>query len=184
MTQTFFFDPLETLVVDIFAWFWIHLGIGYLSSRIPLRWINSERKFFHAYGWEKEGQIYERLFHVRSWKHLIPNGSAVYRGAFSIRNLKTMDIAYLERWLKESVRAEICHWAMIFPGFLFFLWNNVVMGWLMVIYAFLNNAVPIIMQRFNRPRMRKLLVQLKRQHEQKGEKTFYVQQPALSHTYK
>ncbi len=71
-----------------------------------------------------------------------------------------MILAYLESWLKESVRAEICHWAMIIPCFLFFLWNNFALGLGMVAYAFLNNMFPIIVQRYNRPRMRKLLAHL------------------------
>jgi glycosyl-4,4'-diaponeurosporenoate acyltransferase len=46
---------------------------------------------------------------------------------------------------------------MIVPGFFFFLWNDVILGWLMVAYAFLNNLPFIIVQRFNRPRIRKLI---------------------------
>ena len=91
-----------------------------------------------------------------------PQWFELYRGAFSIQNLPTHDPAYLEWWLKESVRAEICHWTMIIPCFLFFLWNNIAIGWGMVAYALLNNSVPIILQRYNRPRMRKLLAQLER----------------------
>jgi glycosyl-4,4'-diaponeurosporenoate acyltransferase len=161
--QIFFFNAIHTILIDIFAWVVFHLSIGYLSSKIPLEWLNPNRWLFQTFFWEKGGEIYQQLFRVRSWKKFIPNGSRLYRGAFSIRNLKTSDPAYLDRWLKESVRAEICHWVMILPGFLFFLWNNVFIGWIMVIYAFLNNLVPIIAQRFNRPRMRKFLAQLEKQ---------------------
>lgn len=155
--QIFYFDPIETIIVDVFAWLVFHLSIGYLSSKIPLNWLNPNQWLFQTFPWEKGGLIYEKLFHVRSWKRFIPSGSALYRGAFSIKHLPSSSLAYLERWLKESVRAEICHWVMIIPGFFFFLWNSINMSWVMVAYAFLNNLVPIIMQRFNRPRMRKLL---------------------------
>ncbi len=162
--QILFFDSVETIIIDIVAWVMFHLSIGYLSSKIPLEWLDPDRRFFQTFSWEKEGKIYDQLFHVRSWKRFIPNGSALYRGAFSIKNLSVNDLAYLERWLVESVRAEVCHWLMIIPGYLFFLWNDVVGGWIMVLYAFLNNLVPIVMQRFNRPRMRKLLAQIKRRN--------------------
>ena len=165
--QIIFLDTVETIIVDVVAWLIFHLGIGYGSSKIPLEKLNPERKFFHTYKWEQGGAIYDKLFKVRSWKQLIPNGSALYKGAFSIRRLPAEnDPEYLQRWLKESVRAEICHWLMILPGFLFFLWNTVLVGWLMVLYAFLNNLVPIVMQRFNRPRMRKLLKMIERQSNQ------------------
>jgi len=160
--QIIFLDQAHTFLLDIVAWVGFHLSIGYLSSRIPLMWLNPNHPFFQTLPWEKGGEIYQRWFRVRDWKRIIPNGSALYKGAFSIKNLNNADLAYLQRWLVESVRAEVCHWIMILPGFLFFFWNNVVVGWVMVAYAFLNNLVPIIMQRYNRPRMRKLLAQLER----------------------
>jgi glycosyl-4,4'-diaponeurosporenoate acyltransferase len=161
--QSISLTPTAMFLIDIIAWATIQLSLGYLSSRIPLEWLNPNHPFFQTLAWEKGGEIYQKLFRVRSWKHIIPNGSAVYRGAFSIKNLPSNDIAYLRRWLKESVRAEVCHWAMIVPGFFFFLWNSVALGWLNLAYAFLSNLVPIILQRFNRPRMRRLLTQLERQ---------------------
>jgi len=162
--QILFLDPFQTLLLDINAWLVIHLGLGYLSSRLPLDWLNPAQRLFRTFSWEKDGEIYQKFFHIRSWKHLIPSGSRLYRGAFSIQNLPTHDPTYLEGWLKESVRAEICHWAMIIPCFLFFLWNSIAIGWGMVAYALLNNIFPIILQRYNRPRMRKLLAQLERKN--------------------
>lgn len=181
--QVIFLSPIETIIIDILAWVVFHLNIGYLSSKIPLQWLNPNRRFFQAFSWEKDGRIYDQIFHVRAWKRFIPNGSALYRGTFSIKKLLTYDPAYLERWLVESVRSEVCHWLMIMPGFLFFLWNSIIGGWLMVLYALLNNLVPIIMQRFNRPRMRKLLAQLKKSTFVNDEfVVMYAPQQALSHS--
>lgn len=179
-----YLDPLDTIIIDVLAWVVFHLSTGYLSSKIPLKWLNPNRRFFQTFPWEKNGAIYDKLFHVRSWKRFIPNGAALYRGAFSIKNLPTNDLAYLSRWLKESVRAEVCHWVMIVPGFFFFLWNDVAMGWLMLAYAFINNLVPIVMQRFNRPRMRKLLAQIESKIPQKEDGSLlYASQKTLSHSY-
>ena len=182
--QILFLDPLETAVVDVVAWIAIHLSLGYLSSKIPLARLDPNRRFFQAFAWEKNGEIYQQLFGVKYWKHFMPNGSALYPGAFSIRNLLSFDPAYLEVWLQESVRAETCHWAMIFPGVFFFLWNSVAGGWGMVAYAVLNNVVPIILQRFNRPRVRRLLARLQMESSQKGAVDVVNAPPqALSHSY-
>lgn len=184
MTQQYFLDPIEVIIVDILTWFLFHLSIGYCSSKIPLGWIDPNHWFFQTFSWEKGGEIYQKLFKVRSWKRFIPNGSRLYRNAFSIKNLPTNEIMYLERWLIESIRAEICHWVMILPGFLFFLWNNVTLGWTMVAYACLNNLVPIVMQRFNRPRMRKLIDQYQRKNLQNGAvSAINVCQQALTNSY-
>ncbi len=160
--QIFFLEPLETFFVDVVTWIIFHLSIGYLSTKIPFKWLNPDLRFFNSYDWEKDGGIYDKIFHVRAWKDRIPDGSRMYRGTFSIKRLPTADISYLTRWLSESIRSEICHWAMIIPGGFFFLWNDLSAGRAMVIYAILNNIVPIIMQRYNRPRMRKLIAQLER----------------------
>ena len=157
--QKIFLTPTQTFLMDVISWIFFHLSIGFLSTKIPHAWINPNLRFFMSYAWEKNGEIYETLFHVRSWKDLVPDGSRMYRGTFSIKHLLTSDPEYLIFWLNESIRAELCHWAMIVPAFFFFLWNDVLVSWLMVLYAILNNLVPIIMQRYNRPRMRRLIAQ-------------------------
>lgn len=181
--QILFLDPLSTMMVDVLAWVVIHLSIGYWSSKIPLNRLNPNHWLFQTFNWEKDGEVYQKFFRVRSWKKFIPNGSRLYRGGFSIKNLTANDPAYLNRCLKETVRADICHWLMILPGYLFFLWNNVALGWVMVIYAHLNNLVPIIMQRFNRPRIRKYLAYMERKYPQHDTPIDHNSQKAFSHSY-
>jgi glycosyl-4,4'-diaponeurosporenoate acyltransferase len=162
--QIFYLEPMNTFILDVLVWVIFHLGIGYLSLKFPENWLDPNLHFFQAHPWEEEGKLYQRLFNVRSWKHLIPDGSKAYKHAYSIKHLASSELSHLKRWLKESVRSELCHWFMILPAPLFFLWNSIKGGWLMVLYAFLNNLVPIILQRFNRPRMRRLLAQLQMQN--------------------
>jgi len=182
MLQILFLDPVQTIILDIIAWTIIQLSIGYFSSRIPLDHLDPNQWFFQTFKWENDGKIYQKLFHIRSWKHLIPNGSALYRDGYSIKNLSSRDPEYLERWLKESVRSEICHWRMIIPCIFFFLWNSVTMGWIMVAYALISNLVPIILQRYNRPRIRRLLDQVEKKNPGKGA-IYVVPQKEFSHSY-
>jgi glycosyl-4,4'-diaponeurosporenoate acyltransferase len=157
--QIVFFAPLQTFLLDVVAWIFFHLGIGFCSSKIPIGKFDPDQRFFQTFPWEKGGAIYQKLFRVRSWKKFIPQGSALYKNAFSLQHLTTKDPAYLERWLRESIRAEFCHWVMILPGFFFVMWNDVVGSWLVMAYALITNLVPIVLQRFNRPRMRRMLLQ-------------------------
>jgi glycosyl-4,4'-diaponeurosporenoate acyltransferase len=157
--QILFFDTLKTVFVDIVTWVCLHLGIGYWCSRIPIEQFDINQRFYQTFRWEKGGTIYQQLFHVRSWKRFIPQGSKLYRDAFSLQNLPNMEPAFLMRWVQESIRAEFCHWMMVFPSIFFFLWNGELGGWLMVAYAALNNFFPIVAQRFNRPRIRRYLEQ-------------------------
>jgi glycosyl-4,4'-diaponeurosporenoate acyltransferase len=180
-----FLSDLATGVMDVIAWICFHLSIGYWSSRIPINFFDPQRALYLTKKWERGGEIYDKIFHVRSWKKFIPSGANLYPNTFKIKTLPSFKLDYVEHWLKESCRAEFCHWIMILPGFLFFLWNSVEVGWWMVLYAILNNLVPIIMQRYNRPRVRKMLAQLTKNAPQKQE--LYVNfepQEALSHSYR
>lgn len=160
--QILFLNPKDTFFVDIIAWILFHLSIGYFSAKIPLKSFHPGFWLYRDYPWEKGGKFYDRIFHVHSWKRFIPGLGKFTSNKFSLQNLESANLDYLTAWLKESCRAEICHWVMIIPGFLFFLWNSVEVGWWMVAYAFTNNLIPIIMQRYNRPRIRKMIKVLER----------------------
>ncbi len=153
-------------LLNLCIWILIHLSIGFWSSRIPVTWFNPDSSLYRMRKWEGGGTVYQRLFRVRSWKRFLPFGGHLYPNTFSLQSLQAFDIPYLERWLKESCRSEFCHWMLILPGFFFFFWNNVQMAWWMVIYAVVNNFFPIVVQRYNRPRVRNLLSNLKRSPRQ------------------
>lgn len=57
----------------------------------------------------------------------------------------------------ETQRAEWTHWVSMLPAPLFFIWNPVWAGWLMILYALIANLPFIIIQRYNRPRLLKLI---------------------------
>jgi len=74
---------------------------------------------------EKGGEIYQKIFRVKSWKKLILSGAALYRGAYEVKHITEYSVENVRLWVKESCRSEFCHIVMILPGFLFFLWNSV-----------------------------------------------------------
>ncbi|MEN6570838.1 MAG: hypothetical protein ABFD24_03255 [Anaerolineaceae bacterium] len=180
-----FLDSFETLVVDILAWVIFHLSIGYTTSKIHVDKFNPDRKWYQTKPWEKGGEVYQQIFRVKDWKKFIPSGAALYKGAYEIKNMVSYSVQNVRLWLKESCRAEFCHWMMILPGFFFFLWNSTAGAWVNLAYAILNNLVPIVMQRYNRPRVRKLLLQLERKSNTKEEPAInYAPQTSYSHSYR
>ncbi|MDW0113292.1 hypothetical protein QT711_08830 [Sporosarcina saromensis] len=76
---------------------------------------------------------------------------------FSKRQMHGRDSTSLSLFLLESRRAEFVHWLMIVPSFLFFLWNPLWAAWLNVLYAVLFNVPLIIIQRYNRPRLERII---------------------------
>lgn len=182
--RIFYFADELTALLDVVIWVIFHLNIGYWTSKLPVDIFDPQKPWYLTRPWEKSGEIYQELFKVKDWKRYIPSGAAVYKNTYEVKHINTFDVENVKLWLKESCRSEFCHWVMILPGFLFFLWNSTVGGWIMMAYAVLNNLVPIVMQRYNRPRVRKLLARLQKESIRGMEPQINLdRQQTFSHSY-
>jgi glycosyl-4,4'-diaponeurosporenoate acyltransferase len=98
--------------------------------------------------------VYEDVFRIRSWKGRLPDGADLLRWrSFRKRTLAERTPAYLERFSRETCRAELTHLLTMAWAPAFFLWNPVWVGWLMIAYALAENVPPILAQRYNRCRL-------------------------------
>ena len=149
-----------TILIDFFAWFLIHIGTAMLALALPDRVFAAGRGWFATRGWEQNGQLWQTIFRVKSWKRRLPDGALIAGRGFAKRSLQTADPAYLRRFILESNRAELTHALAIPPALLFFLWNPAIAGWLMLVYALAANGPCLIAQRYNRPRIQKLLAMI------------------------
>jgi glycosyl-4,4'-diaponeurosporenoate acyltransferase len=116
---------------------------------------------FRLRPWEDEGRVYDRLFAVRRWKGLLPDGGAAWKQkGYQKKKLTDLSQENLERFIVESARAELTHMLAILPFWVFgfFAPPNVV--WIMLAYALAVNLPCMIAQRYNRPRVRALLKRL------------------------
>ncbi len=155
---------LWTVVIDCIAWIVIHLTVAYFSVRLPLSAFNPGSWLYRTRKWEKDGTLYNRFLSVKKWKALLPSGGTAFRG-FPMKRIESRKPEYLRRWLVETCRSELCHWIAFFSAFLFFLWNPPVAGGIMVLYAFWANMPCIVVQRYNRPVLSKLIRMKTAAHE-------------------
>jgi len=146
-----------TIVVNGAAWGILQPGIAYLCTQIPVSAFSASTWLFRPRTWERDGDIYQRAFRVRRWKGWLPSGGAVFEGGFSMRRIASSDTVYLHRWVRETCRAELTHWVAVLVSALFFLWNRPLVAMLMVVYALAANLPCIIAQRYNRPRLLRVL---------------------------
>ena len=63
----------------------------------------------------------------------------------------------MRRLAIETRRAELVHWTLMACGPLFFLWNPPALGFAMVVFALAANVPCVVIQRFNRPRLLRLI---------------------------
>jgi len=155
--QIWYFTSFWTVIIDFVVWFTIHLGFGYLINLVPLRFFNSGGSIYQVRSWVERGDIYQRLFRVKSWKKKLPDGASLFKRGFKKKIIKNKKLMYLEKYLEETCRAETSHWILLSIAPLFFLWNPVWAGYVNVAYALIANLPCIITQRYNRPHFIKLV---------------------------
>jgi len=158
--MVFHLPTLPIILIDIAAWFAIHMGISFLMTRISKSDFHTRSWLFRPGKWERNGKVYERLFRVKNWKKRLPDGAALFKGGFKKKHLEGIDQVYLEDFIRETCRAELTHWIVLLFGFIFLIWNLWWVGIIMVIYAFLVNLPCIITQRYNRIRLKRVYIKL------------------------
>ncbi|UJL46158.1 glycosyl-4,4'-diaponeurosporenoate acyltransferase [Virgibacillus sp. NKC19-16] len=146
-----------TVIIDIIVWGFFHLGISWLTLKMPIRWFEKNSFLYSIQAWEQGGQFWQKHFRVKKWKSVVPDGAKLFKQGFEKRELSKKDRSFLVTFILESRRAELTHWLCIPPAILFFLWNPPWAGWIMIAYAVLVNVPIIILQRYNRARLERVV---------------------------
>lgn len=145
------------ITINILAWPIIQMGLAWAGTKAPHTWFHPQTWFFQTFPFERTGKCYEWIFLVRFWKDWLPDGAGWFKGGFPKRNLAKADPAYLQRFIVETCRGETVHWLAFSAAGIFFLWNEAWVGWIMVGYGFLSNTPCIVVQRYNRARLRRIV---------------------------
>jgi len=142
-----------TLVLMWLGW---SLLVGWVAHRMSLDGLEPWRRRLRLRGWERGGRVYERIG-VRRWKDALPEAGAWLPGGVSKRRIPPSRAGGVARLRIETVRAECSHWLGLVPiGWLFLLLPPAVAA-LNVVYALAANVPCIVVQRFNRGRLDRVL---------------------------
>lgn len=156
-----FLPDVWTLVLCFIVWPVLQVGAALLCLFLPDRVFSPDRFFYRAHPFENQGRIYDSIFRVSRWKHLLPDGGTVWKKrGYAKRRLLNFSKENLEKYLVESCRAEMTHWLAIAPFFVFWLFTPPFVPWIMLAYALIINGPCIIAQRYNRPRIQRLLMKM------------------------
>jgi glycosyl-4,4'-diaponeurosporenoate acyltransferase len=160
----FHMGTLYTVLIDIAVWFAIHMGVSYLMTRRPRYSFNPESWLYRERGWEGKGSLYYRWLKVGIWKHVLPDGAALFESGFKKKYLQEYTLAYFQDFRQETCRAELTHWIVFSISLIFFIWNIWWVGIIMIIYAFSANMPCIITQRYNRIRLNRVIIKMQGLH--------------------
>lgn len=152
----------ETWTAALYLLLWPAFQIiaSLAAMKMPDRYFSPFSLPYREFGWEKSGLLYNRLLMVRKWKDLLPELGLTLRGGLRKRALHDFTKSGLEKFLVESCRAE---WSHLLAILLFVLISFFVPGkaaLFLLVYGLLVNLPCIIVQRYNRPRVIKLLEKL------------------------
>ncbi|MFP4416864.1 MAG: glycosyl-4,4'-diaponeurosporenoate acyltransferase [Chitinivibrionales bacterium] len=150
-------EKVGLIAANSLAWLTIHMGIAFLVTRLPVTLFKPDAWLFHTRPWEKNGELYDTMFKVARWKGALPDGATWFIGGFAKARLKVANPSYLARFISETCRGESVHWLVIAVTPIFLLWNSFSSFSIMIVYALASNMPCIIAQRYNRPRLSRLL---------------------------
>lgn len=137
------------IVLNTVAWLVIQIGLAWSFTKMPAAWFKPRDPF----DWEDGGRFYKRVFRLKSWKDRLPDGARWFGGGFAKSALARKQGEYFQRFIRETWRGELCHWAAIACAPVFFLWNPWWGDVIIVAYALAANLPCILVQRYNRARL-------------------------------
>jgi len=145
------------VAVSVVAWLVLGFAVGYGAHRLALSRLDHDGRLTRLASFEQDGRWYERRLRIRRWKDRLPEAGGLFAGGFSQRALRDRRRDTLERFVAETRRAELTHWVLLFMAPLFFLWNPAWLAAAMVLYALAANVPCLLVQRYNRARLLRIL---------------------------
>ena len=148
-------STFSTVLLDIVAWLFFHLAVSYWVTRRPAEKFSCLNGWYRPRSFEKETRLY-RILRVHDWKSNLPDAAPWFAGPPKSKLPGRHKVA-LSLFLTETCRGELAHWLTFLCGPLFFLWNKPWVGAVMMFYAGLINFPCILVQRYNRLRLWRIL---------------------------
>ena len=134
-------------------------GLGVLSfflgRLLPKRWLHPDKFPFRTYAWEEK--LWKAL-QIRKWQAKVPDMSRLFKKLMPAKALTQKTAQDLPIMIQETCVAELTHGLLCFAGLaLLKIWRGPGGVILTVIYIVFGNLPFLLIQRYNRPRLQRLL---------------------------
>lgn len=149
------------VAADAGVWAGWSAVVGYTAHRLPAERLAHDGRLTRLRAVERGGRVYERL-RIRRWKDRLPELGEAFRGGVSKRALRSGTSADLRSLAAETRRAELVHWGIPAVVPVFALWNPAPLMAAMVAYAVVANVPCLLVQRYNRGRLLRVIARRER----------------------
>ena len=140
-------------------WYLVITGIVafFVGRVLPKKWFRADLFPYRTLKFEDEGHFYDK-FSVRKWQNKVPDMSKILPFMMPPKKLTGNYKERLPRMLQETCVAELIHMLNCVAGlYCLKLYPGIGGVIIYLIYVFLLNLPFVVIQRYNRPRLMKLL---------------------------
>lgn len=155
-----FFHLIPIAIEQFLLFAFIVLIVGAISfvvgELLPRKNFDYTAFPYRPFRWEKNGEIYRKI-RIEKWKDHVPDMSRHVKTMFAKEIVSPRDPEYTRRLILETCVAELVHYVLmllspIFPQYMLPFYGD--LG--MVAYV-LGNLPFVLIQRYNRPRLIRLM---------------------------
>lgn len=137
----------------------ISFGFFFVGRLIPKKF--HYLRFPHiSFGFEKNGEIYNKIG-IRKWQNKLPDMSRIFSAFMPAKKLpEQVNAQNIEQMVQETCVAELTHVLLCIMGLgCPLIWKSIG-GWILFALYLLGNIPFILIQRYNRPKLVRLLKRL------------------------
>lgn len=139
----------------------------FIGRLLPKSWFHGDKFPYRCASWE--AKLF-RFLRVHEWQDKVPDMSKIVPKLIPAKKLDSDFRAQLPRMIEETCVAEFTHFALILLGFYALrLWPGTGGSVVTAIYILFGNLPFLIIQRYNRPRLQKLLAAQQRRSRRNQE---------------
>lgn len=163
-----FFRFIPTAIEQFFRFLLIFMIVGpiffVIGELLPRKNFDYTAFPYRPFKWEKNGDIYHKIL-IHKWKDRVPDMSKYVKTMFAKEIVSARDPEYTRRLILETCVAELIHYVLILLSPIFTQYLSGVYGYIgMIVYA-AGNLPFILIQRYNRPRLIRLMEKQKASQE-------------------
>jgi glycosyl-4,4'-diaponeurosporenoate acyltransferase len=134
----------------------------YVGQLLPRRNFDYDAVPYAPRKWEQDGMFYTK-FKIQFWKDKVPDMSQHVKSMFRKKMSVFRDFDYTKDLILETCVAEFVHWMLVFISPVFLVLMEGLAGRIGALLYALGNLPFVMIQRYNRPRLVRLLNRQKRQ---------------------
>ena len=137
----------------------------FLGRLFPKRWLHPDRFPFRTYAWEDK--LWNAL-QIRKWQAKVPDMSRLFKKLMPEKKLTRQTVQDLPLMIGETCVAELTHGLLCFAGLALPAIRPGAGGIILcIIYIVFGNLPFLLIKRYNRPRLQKLLEKQNRRTNRK-----------------